>query len=84
MLSDDPEAPTTIKKRFNYPPLTGGKVRGSVIVDPGSVKAFDPLGARRRRDPGRGERGGRAATAPRVELPGRVPDAARPPGTRSP
>jgi penicillin amidase len=43
MLANDPEAPTTIKKRFNYPPLTGGKVTGSVIVDPGSVQAFDPL-----------------------------------------
>jgi acyl-homoserine lactone acylase PvdQ len=43
MLADDPEAPTTIKKRFNYGPLTGGKVTGSVVVDPGSVKAFDPL-----------------------------------------
>ena len=43
MLADDPEAPTTIKKRFNYPPLTGGRVTGSVVVDPGSVQAFDPL-----------------------------------------
>ncbi len=43
MLSDDPEAPTTIKKRFNYPPRTGGRVTGSVVVDPGSVEAFDPL-----------------------------------------
>jgi acyl-homoserine lactone acylase PvdQ len=43
MLANDPEAPTTIKKRFNYGPLTGGRVTGSVVVDPGSVKAFDPL-----------------------------------------
>ncbi len=43
MLADDPEAPTTIKKRFNYPPLTGGRVTGSIVVDPGSVQAFDPL-----------------------------------------
>jgi acyl-homoserine lactone acylase PvdQ len=42
MLSDDPEAPTTIDKRFNYPPLTGGPVRGSVVVDPGSIQSIDP------------------------------------------
>jgi acyl-homoserine lactone acylase PvdQ len=45
MLADDPEAPTTIRKRFNYPPLTGGRVTGSLVVDPGSVQAFDPLAA---------------------------------------
>ena len=45
MLADDPEAPTTIRKRFNYPPLTGGRVTGSVVVDAGSVEAFDPLAA---------------------------------------
>ena len=33
MLADDPEAPTTITKRFNYPPLTGGPVTGSVVID---------------------------------------------------
>jgi len=43
MLAEDPEAPTTISKRFNYRPLTGGGVRGSVILDPGSIEAFDPL-----------------------------------------
>jgi acyl-homoserine lactone acylase PvdQ len=43
MLADDPEAPTTTRRRFNYPPLTGGRVRGSVILDRGSVKAVDPL-----------------------------------------
>lgn len=43
MLADDPEAPTTIKKRFDYGPITGGRVRGSVVVDPGSIDAFDPL-----------------------------------------
>ncbi len=42
MLADDPEAPTTIDKRFNYPPLTGGPVNGSVIVDPGSIQSVDP------------------------------------------
>jgi len=42
MLADDPEAPTTLDKRFNYPPLTGGKVKGSVVVDPGSIESEDP------------------------------------------
>ena len=42
MLADDPEAPTTIKKRFDYGPLTGGHVRGSVTIDPGSIQATDP------------------------------------------
>jgi acyl-homoserine lactone acylase PvdQ len=42
MLADDPEAPTTIDKRFNYPPLTGGPVKGSVIVDPGSIQSINP------------------------------------------
>ena len=30
MLFDDPEAPTTIDRRFDYGPLTGGRVTGSV------------------------------------------------------
>ena len=42
MLADDPEAPTTLKRRFDYGPLTGGKVKGSVIVDPGSIESIDP------------------------------------------
>ncbi|MFN8113199.1 MAG: penicillin acylase family protein [Solirubrobacterales bacterium] len=42
MLADDPEAPTTIDKRFNYGPITGGKVKGSVVVDPGSITSLDP------------------------------------------
>jgi acyl-homoserine lactone acylase PvdQ len=42
MLSDDPEAPTTIKRRFNYGPRTGGQVTGSVVVDPGSIQSLDP------------------------------------------
>jgi acyl-homoserine lactone acylase PvdQ len=43
MLANDPEAPTTIARRFSYGPLTGGKVRGSVVLDRGSIRAFDPL-----------------------------------------
>jgi acyl-homoserine lactone acylase PvdQ len=42
MLADDPEAPTTIARRFRYGPLTGGRVRGSVILDPGSIEEVDP------------------------------------------
>jgi acyl-homoserine lactone acylase PvdQ len=42
MLADDPEAPTTLNRRFDYGPRTGGKVRGSVVVDPGSVVPYDP------------------------------------------
>ena len=42
MLSDDPEAPTTIQRRFNYGPRTGGQVTGSVVVDPGSIQSLDP------------------------------------------
>jgi hypothetical protein len=42
MLADDPEAPTTIGRRFNYGPRTGGRVTGSVVVDPGSIESLDP------------------------------------------
>jgi acyl-homoserine lactone acylase PvdQ len=42
MLADDPEAPTTIDRRFDYGPLTGGRVKGSLVLDPGSVVPFDP------------------------------------------
>ncbi len=42
MLADDPEAPTTTDRRFDYGPLTGGRVRGSVVLDAGSVVPFDP------------------------------------------
>jgi acyl-homoserine lactone acylase PvdQ len=42
MLADDPEAPTTIRRRFSYGPRTGGRVTGSVVVDPGSVQSLDP------------------------------------------
>jgi acyl-homoserine lactone acylase PvdQ len=42
MLADDPEAPTTTNEPFNYGPLTGGPVTGSVKIDPGSIEDFDP------------------------------------------
>ncbi|MQA76582.1 MAG: hypothetical protein GEU88_20050, partial [Solirubrobacterales bacterium] len=43
MLAEDPEAPTTTRKRFDYGPLTGGPVHGSVAIDAGSIT---PLSAR--------------------------------------
>jgi hypothetical protein len=42
MLFGDPEAPTTIDKRFDYGPITGGAVTGSVSIDAGSVINLDP------------------------------------------
>src|SRR5262249_51707130 len=42
MLADDPEAPTTIKRKFNYPVLTGGRVTGSVVLDADSIQSIDP------------------------------------------
>jgi hypothetical protein len=42
MLFDDPEAPTTINKTYDYGPLTGGPVTGSVVVDAGSIIPLDP------------------------------------------
>jgi acyl-homoserine lactone acylase PvdQ len=55
MEANDPDAPVTTHKRFNYPTLTGGKVRGSVLVDPGSIQlAKDPrTGATRTMEPPR-------------------------------
>ncbi len=42
MLFNDPEAPTTIKQRFNYGIFTGGRVTGSVPIDEGSIVSLDP------------------------------------------
>jgi acyl-homoserine lactone acylase PvdQ len=43
MEANDPDAPVTTHKFFPYPTLTGGKVRGSIVVDPGSIQlAKDP------------------------------------------
>jgi hypothetical protein len=42
MPDSDPEAPTTIEERFEYPALTGGDVTGSVVIDEGSVVSLDP------------------------------------------
>ena len=41
MLLDDPEAPTTITRRFSYGP-TGGRVTGSATIDEGSIQSLDP------------------------------------------
>jgi acyl-homoserine lactone acylase PvdQ len=45
MLSDDPEAPTTLTQRFDYGPLTGGTVTGSVAIDENSIVSLDPRAA---------------------------------------
>ena len=42
LRADDPEAPTTLEERFDYPVLTGGEVTGSVMLDEGSVIGLDP------------------------------------------
>ncbi len=42
MLAEDPEAPTSTKKRFSYRPLTGGPVKGSVRLDADSIESIDP------------------------------------------
>jgi acyl-homoserine lactone acylase PvdQ len=42
MLADDAEAPTTLETRFAYPPITGGPVKGSTMIDPGSIDLVDP------------------------------------------
>lgn len=42
MLAEDPEAPTTTNKRFDYGPLTGGRVVGSVVLDADSLQSVDP------------------------------------------
>jgi acyl-homoserine lactone acylase PvdQ len=42
MLMSDPEAPTTINRRYDYGEFTGGPVRGSVVIDAGSIVPLDP------------------------------------------
>ena len=76
MLADDPEAPTTITRRFNYGPLTGGPVTGSVVLDPGSIQSIDP------RTPAALAAAAPAAQAG-VELPRHRAHRARRRGTRS-
>jgi acyl-homoserine lactone acylase PvdQ len=45
MLSEDPEAPTTTRRKYDYGALTGGDVTGSITIDAGSIVALDPRGA---------------------------------------
>jgi len=42
MLFGAPEAPTTIRRTFPYPIRTGGRIRGSVSIDAGSIVSLDP------------------------------------------
>ncbi len=42
MLFNDPEAPTTTNRTFNYGEFTGGRVTGSVAIDEGSIESLDP------------------------------------------
>ena len=43
MLAEDPEAPTTTKRRFDYPPLHRRQAdRARVVIDPGSIESVDP------------------------------------------
>ena len=42
MLFGDPEAPTTLKRTFNYGIFTGGPVTGSAVIDEGSIVSLDP------------------------------------------
>ena len=57
MLFDDPEAPTTITRHFDYGPLTGGPVTGSVAIDEDSIVSLDPAARDRGRDERRHRRG---------------------------
>ena len=70
MLADDPEAPTTIRRRFDYGPLTGGGVTGSVVDRPGLDRVARPAAARA--GARRAGRGAATASAPRAtsHLPG--------------
>jgi acyl-homoserine lactone acylase PvdQ len=45
MLADDPEAPTSTNRPFSYGPLTGGNVRGSLTIDPGSIQPVNATGS---------------------------------------
>ncbi len=55
MESNDPDAPVTTHRYFPYPTLTGGRVTGSVVVDPGSIQLVKnpATGAARDMEPAR-------------------------------
>ena len=42
MLFNDPEAPTTTNRTFDYGEFTGGRVTGAVSIDEGSIVSLDP------------------------------------------
>ena len=75
MLAEDPEAPTTIRRRFNYPVRTGGRVTGSHDRGPGLGRGHRP--ARGRGLLGEGQRRGGATAQAGIELPGGRPAALR-------
>ncbi len=74
MEANDPDAPVTTHKTFNYPTLTGGKARGSVVVDAGSVQlAKDPrTGAARTTEPARRHASNWQLVAPSRSATGRA------------
>ncbi len=41
--AQDPEAPTTITRRFDYEPVPTGPTPGSAVIDPGSIQAVSAL-----------------------------------------
>jgi hypothetical protein len=45
MLFNDPEAPTTLQRPFDYGIFTGGPVTGSATIDEGSIVSLDPRAA---------------------------------------
>ncbi len=73
MEANDPDAPVTTHKSFPYPTLTGGKVRGSVVVDPGSIELVkDPrTGTKRSMEPARRHASNWQLVAPGRSLTGR-------------
>ena len=76
MLFNDPEAPTTTKRTFSYPVLTGGKVRGSLVIDAGSIVPLDPRQTPSpATDPVVVDAACRTAAQARIELPGRRAEA---------
>ena len=46
MEANDPEAPTTTRRRFPYPRKTGGRVTGSLVIDADSAQDAPPPAAR--------------------------------------
>lgn len=72
LLIGDPEAPTTLEEPFDYGPLTGGEVTGSVPIDEGSIESFDPTAHSDGGDGGDGD--GAGAGVGTYEAAGSPPD----------